>query len=43
MDDRDILLPTVHRYRIVMVEARVDAMTVVDMEMDAKVEGPNLQ
>ena len=43
MDNRDILLPTVHINRIIVVEARVDAMVVVDVEMDAKVEEPDLQ
>ena len=43
MGDRDILLPTVHRNRIIVVEARVDAMAVVDVEMDAEVEEPDLQ
>ena len=43
MGDRDILLPTVHRNRIIVVEARVDAMAVVDVEMEAEVEEPDLQ
>ena len=43
MGDRDILLPTVHRNRIIVVEARVDAMAVIDVEMDAEVEEPDLQ
>ena len=43
MDDRDILLPTIHRNRIIVVEARVDATAVVDVEMDAEVEELDLQ
>ena len=43
MDDRDILLPTVHKDQIIVVEARVDTTAVVDVEMDAEVEEPDLQ
>ena len=37
VDDRDILLPIVHKNQIIVVEARVDATAVVDIEMDAEV------
>ena len=43
MDDRGILLPTIHRNQIIVVEARVDAMVVVDVETDTEVEEPDLQ
>ena len=43
MDGRDILLPTVHRNRIIVVEGRVNATAVVDVEMGAEVEEPDLQ
>ena len=36
MDDREILLPTVHRNRIIVVEARVDATAVLDVKMEAR-------
>ena len=37
------MLPTVHRDQITVVEARMDATVVVDVEMDAEVEEPDLQ
>ena len=43
MDDRDILLSTAHRNRIIVVEGRVNATAVVDVEMGAEVEEPDLQ
>ena len=43
VDDRDILLPTVHKNQIIKVETRVDATAAVDVEMDAEVEEPDLQ